>query len=213
MCVAQGAPEGVVVPELSLELLISDFSKRSSLAPTESNLPCNKNLTWDMPEFGARPLVWADGEVLHSCLNLKAIRNSWFQGNACLLCWSKSSNSWEMGVPSWPRSLLILVSAPPVTCPEGQEKINKCLTHREREEAWLLLQKVPTGEAGVACLGSIKQWVSCGKFSAWVQNLASALIFNQKQRVWSGPVRDLSGSWLMILIWIESLCEMGCSFC
>lgn len=136
-----------------------------------------------MPECGARSPVWVDGELLHNCLNLKAIRNSWFQGNACLLYRSKSSNSGDMGVPSWPRSLLILVSAPPMTCSKGREKINKCLTHWQGKGAWLLLlQKIPLGEVGRECSGSRKQWVPSRKLSAQMQNLASALVWIKSRR-------------------------------
>lgn len=49
------------------------------------------------------------------------------------------------------------------------------------------------------------------KFSAWVQqNLASALILNQKQKLSSWPVRDLLGSWQGS--WIGRLCERGVWF-
>lgn len=146
-----------------------------------------------MPEFGARPLVWADGEVLHSCLNLKAIRNSWFQGNACLQIQIKQL---LRNGSAFLTSILIdlgISTSSDVSWGAG-ENLQVLYTQRKRGSLTTAAESAHWG--GDGWVGSIKHWVSCGKFSAWVQNFASPLILNQKQeglkRASKGLVRQLA---------------------
>lgn len=104
---------------------------------------------------------WEQTGIFCSCSNLKAIRNSDFKETP-VYCTDPNQQLSRKGSASLTSSLLILVSALPVTCLRGGRKLTRALYSGKK--ASLLLQEAPQEWAGVPCRNCRTELCICSDF-------------------------------------------------